>query len=78
MVNLMMVTHATSGAHYLLLLLEPVMANLACFMVLNGCHQRSALSLCGCYSPYSVKCFQSSVDVARDVFQFLKENSICK
>ena len=45
MVNLMMETHVTSGAHCLLLLSDPVMVNLACFMVSNGCHQRLALSL---------------------------------
>jgi len=45
MVSLMMETHVTSEAHCLSLQLDPVMVNLACFMVSNGCHQRSAFSL---------------------------------
>lgn len=44
-----METLGTSGAHYLLLQLGPVMVNPACFMGWNGCHQRSSVSLpCHC------------------------------
>ena len=40
-----METHVTSGVHCLLLQLDPVIVNLACFMVWNGCHLRSAIRL---------------------------------
>lgn len=44
-VNLMMETLVSLGAHCLLLLLDPAMANLPCFMVWSGCHLRSAFCL---------------------------------
>ena len=40
-----METLVSLGAHCLLLLLDPVMANLPCFMVWSGCHLRSALCI---------------------------------
>lgn len=41
MVNLMMVIHDISEVRYLLLQLDLVMVNLACFTVWIGCHLRS-------------------------------------
>ena len=40
MVNLMMEMHITSGSPFLLLLLDPIIVNLACFMVWDRCYLR--------------------------------------
>lgn len=52
----MMETHVSLGVRYLLLQLDPVMVNPACFMAWNGCLRRSVSALLSFWAFWHVNC----------------------